>query len=524
LANPPPAATIAIDDQALRLRPPAAPERVFAVGQAVVVGRDPDCDVVIDDPLVSRHQLRFSHTGKHWTVEDLRSSRGTYMDGRRIAGRTPAEGAFTLRLGGSDAGAELEVITPGEHRVPKSKLPLLLSAVAVLVALIGGGLAVILSGGDDEQALPPVADLAMSVVLVVPLTEDGDGCGGGSGSVVADGLILTNFHVIAAKQAQKQGGTLVNCRGDVMVVAGDGRDEPPSSRHPAEVLIADPDLDLAVLRVTDDFPFPPVKLGDSDAVKAGDSMRALGYPGIGGATLTVTDGTVSGRASGGAAGEDGPWIKTDTELSHGNSGGAAFDRSGALIGVPTQVNPDVQCIEGECITFGRLNLVRPIKLAIPLIERAPDETPIPPGDPRLGVVRLEGEGGQGDAEPGTDNKADSEDGMSLLIDRVYYVDAGDQEHDVEGPIVEPVTALVIDVRYTGMENGTTVEVQWQLNGSGIPDVPVTSETWTAGSEGVGPITLTARTPPFGPGSYRVSFAVVKPSGPGIAQTFDVTAQ
>ncbi|MGZ6977408.1 MAG: FHA domain-containing protein [Acidimicrobiia bacterium] len=391
-----PAMTVAIGDRLLRLRPEGAPERVFPPGPPIVVGRDPECDIVIDDPLVSRHHVRFTYDGTHWFFEDLGSSRGTYFDGRRTTGRTRAEGAFSLWLGGIDAGAELGVVSAGEHRVRRSKLPIILSAAAIVLVLIIGVVALAVGGdsggsSDGKSALPPVKGLAKSVVLVAELTDNGDLCARGSGSILGNGLILTNFHVVAAEQFQNDSGDTINCGADIHVLAGDGQSHAPSDEHPVEVVVADPKLDLAIVRVKDDFPYPAVKMGNSSAVQTGDAMRILGYPGIGGGTLTVTDGIVSGFESERPVGNR-AWFKTDTEIARGNSGGSAFDREGRLIGIPTQSVADVDCSGDSCQTIGNLNRIRPVDFAKPLIRQAANARPIPYGSPRLDSSRLDHSG------------------------------------------------------------------------------------------------------------------------------------
>src|SRR4030065_1371770 len=78
-------------------------------------------------------------------------------------------------------------------------------------------------------------------------------------------------------------------------------------------------------------------LGDSDQVEIGDHLRVLGYPGIGGETITFTEGAVSGFTSERAV-EGRAWIKTDATIAGGTSGGMAVNSAGQLIGVPTRAS------------------------------------------------------------------------------------------------------------------------------------------------------------------------------------------
>lgn len=132
------------------------------------------------------------------------------------------------------------------------------------------------------------------------------------------------------------------------------------------MLQADYDLDLALLqiRTTDDgralpadLGLTPIPIGDSDTVQLGDEVTIIGYPSLGGSTVTLTRGIVSGYLP------DEGWIKTDAEINPGNSGGTAINRDGQLIGVPSA--------ESRAISApGKIGLVRPINLAQVLLRLA----------------------------------------------------------------------------------------------------------------------------------------------------------
>jgi serine protease Do len=142
----------------------------------------------------------------------------------------------------------------------------------------------------------------------------------GSGVIVrADGLILTNNHVVA-------GGT------DIVVALNDKRE------FKAKVLTADPRTDLAVLKIdTKGERLPIVPFGDSDAVQVGDLVLAIGDPfGVG---QTVTMGIVSAlaRTQGAAANDYQFFIQTDAAINPGNSGGALVTTDGKLAGINTAI-------------------------------------------------------------------------------------------------------------------------------------------------------------------------------------------
>ena len=155
---------------------------------------------------------------------------------------------------------------------------------------------------------------------------------------------------------------------DVILIAVTGAlDERPCEKFLAEVQVADATLDLAVLRIVSDLSGAAVKpstlnlteipQGDSDTVRVLDRVLAFGYPDIGDETLTVTAGAISGFLSQEGVTARRSWFKTDTTISFGNSGGAAVDEDGFLVGIPTQGNFD----EG-----GASAHLRPLSLALPL--------------------------------------------------------------------------------------------------------------------------------------------------------------
>jgi Do/DeqQ family serine protease len=142
--------------------------------------------------------------------------------------------------------------------------------------------------------------------------------GVGSGVIVnADGYILTNHHVID--------GAL-----EIKVELTDNR------TFTAKLVGSDPPSDLAVLKI-DAKSLPTLSLGDSDRVRVGDFVLALGNPlGIG---QTVTSGIVSakGRATGLSDGSFEDFLQTDAAINRGNSGGALVNTNGELIGINSQI-------------------------------------------------------------------------------------------------------------------------------------------------------------------------------------------
>ena len=141
----------------------------------------------------------------------------------------------------------------------------------------------------------------------------------GSGVVVRpEGIVVTNHHVIANAK-----GVLVGLSDDRIL--------------PAEILISDKRTDIAVLRLPIyGFELPYLEFGDSDRLKVGDLVLAIGNPfGIG---QTVTSGIVSALARTGVGITDLRYfIQTDAAINPGNSGGAQVTMDGKLIGINTAI-------------------------------------------------------------------------------------------------------------------------------------------------------------------------------------------
>ncbi|ARP84863.1 S1C family serine protease [Bordetella genomosp. 9] len=140
----------------------------------------------------------------------------------------------------------------------------------------------------------------------------------GSGVIVQDRYVLTNYHVVEAADA-------------IEVALPDGRETR------AEVVGADPETDLAVLRLPDQIGEVPVAtLGSDRTLKVGDIVLAIGNPfGVG---QTTTQGIVSalGRSSLGLNAYEN-FIQTDAAINPGNSGGALIDQSGNVVGINTAI-------------------------------------------------------------------------------------------------------------------------------------------------------------------------------------------
>ncbi|WP_207263018.1 Do family serine endopeptidase [Desulfovibrio sp. Huiquan2017] len=143
--------------------------------------------------------------------------------------------------------------------------------------------------------------------------------GQGSGFVISpDGLIVTNNHVI-------------NGADKVTVRFQDDKKE-----YPAEVVGADQETDLAVIKIKPDHSLPTLKFGDSDDIKVGEWVLAIGNPF--GLDNTVTAGIISAKHRIIGAGPFDNFLQTDASINPGNSGGPLLDMDGEVIGINTAIN------------------------------------------------------------------------------------------------------------------------------------------------------------------------------------------
>ncbi|MBM3991968.1 MAG: trypsin-like peptidase domain-containing protein [Planctomycetes bacterium] len=156
----------------------------------------------------------------------------------------------------------------------------------------------------------------------------------GSGTILSsDGWILTNAHVV---------GDDPNVELVVSLLVDPAR--PAVESFLARVVEIDAARDLALVQVTSGlygqplpigYALPALALGDASALGIGEPLWLLGYPATGGTGSRVTISATRGIVSGFETADFGRLVKTDAEITRGNSGGAAIDERGLLVGVPS---------------------------------------------------------------------------------------------------------------------------------------------------------------------------------------------
>ncbi len=140
----------------------------------------------------------------------------------------------------------------------------------------------------------------------------------GSGFIISeDGLILTNNHVVEKAD-------------EIRIKTLDGKE------YEAKVVGRDPKTDIALVQIKVKGNLPkPAKLGDSEAIRVGDWVIAVGNPfGLGN---TVTSGIISAKGRVIGAGQYDDFLQTDAAINPGNSGGPLFTMSGEVVGINTAI-------------------------------------------------------------------------------------------------------------------------------------------------------------------------------------------
>ncbi len=336
--------------------------------------------------------------------------------------------------------------------------------------------------GPQPVGADPAA-LARASVQLAPLMSDGFQCWTGSGTIIdPSGMILTNSHVVASEP---------DCRWESMTVAiTDRTDSPAEPTYLAEVAGFDPIIDVATLRIVSDMDGNPVNLtdlpfvnvGDSDTVEVGDALTMFGYPAIGGNTISVTNGIVSGFSREAGIDDQRAWIKTDATISGGNSGGGAIDSSGNLVGIPTtagirgELTADCRVLEDtngdgtvdgtdSCIPIGGfLNGLRPIRLAADVISavRSGDTA-----DPTIG------------ADP-VDVISTAWAGTPLFGPDVTL---GDELTEIVDTLPADSPQVCAFWEYDGMQDGALYDTVWYFDGTVIDESSSFNSTWSGGSFG-----------------------------------------
>jgi putative serine protease PepD len=349
-------------------------QRIFPLGTRVRVGRDPQLELVSANPLVSREchgVITSDATGATYTDT---SRRGTYLNGKRVRGPLRITESVVLRLGDPATGEELGITPPltsteiernRERRVLRGRFRMI-AATVVIVGAAAALAAFFLTGPGNSassQSPTPLAGgtpatvLAHAEAATVRLLQGSPTSytGWGSGDILTPtGLILTNAHV-ADPQAPglavaigEPGSQLEPNPPYLTVELTTGPSSPVVARYRAKLVAVNGYLDFAVIQIyattsgtpvnPDSLHLPYFTLGNDAAVQLDQPVTTLGFPGVAMSdSITVTNGVISTFIPDPLGHVSDPRFELETtaRIAHGNSGGAAVNNAGQLIGVPS---------------------------------------------------------------------------------------------------------------------------------------------------------------------------------------------
>jgi len=204
----------------------------------------------------------------------------------------------------------------------------------------------------------------------------------GSGVVVRqDGIVVTNYHVVTQEKPER--------------VYEDLWFTLANQRYRLQVLKFDRTHDLVLMRMTGDAAAMAavkwVELANGSKLELLDDLVIIGFPEKGGTSPTLSPGVVEGidKVNG--------WIKTDARLIHGNSGGAAVNIEGKLVGISTKVEVDRVAVDkaGSSVPIGAIGFLRSAQLVASMLADVPageesKASPEPTAPPRTAAVPAPG--------------------------------------------------------------------------------------------------------------------------------------
>lgn len=344
------------------------------------------------------------------------------------------------------------------------------------------------SGGSLDRALLSTAHL----LTLKDGTDQGASC---TGVVVGDDrTLLTNWHCVGKDAGvQSKSRALNNARGWVFVAPTRDPRQAPSFAYVARVVVGEPTLDVAVIRIFGTFtgdperpgplpdgplPLLPLPLANSDSVRLGQGVRVLGYPSLGGDTITLTEGHISGFDD--ETGDGVPdAFKTDAEVNHGNSGGLAINDQGQHIGIPTWARTDEK-------GSGKISRIRMINAAVPYVQQAlalpaptlaDAQTPAQP--PGLGTS----------AAPSTP-VAPRPAGTGQVGPVTFRADASGPVPPAGTPLPSGLKQVVAQAPFQGMTSGADWGSVWTYQGQTAAGA-TRGTAWTLGRDGTLQDTLSA---------------------------------
>ncbi|MFH1564769.1 MAG: trypsin-like peptidase domain-containing protein [bacterium] len=204
----------------------------------------------------------------------------------------------------------------------------------------------------------PKADAHKAIVKIksYALNEDNELAlfSSGSGVIInSSGIVLTNQHVVILEDdfdnTERESSYIICLTEEI--------NKEPECKYTGKLIASNKDLDVALLKIeniagySNKNTFSFLNLNASDSTSVNNEVTALGYPSIGGDTITITKGVISGKENK----YNKNWLKTDAIISYGSSGGAAIDSSAGIIGITSSAHSDTLGSLGYIINVTSLN-------------------------------------------------------------------------------------------------------------------------------------------------------------------------
>ncbi len=360
----------------------------------------------------------------------------------------------------------------------------------LLVTILLFGLSLFPGSVDAQQQSQDLDRIQRATVFIMQAQNVGDElivtCVGSGTIVSRSGLIITNAHNTLQDTA---------CPGETLIIAMTiTPGEPPVPKYRAEIAQADPGLDLALLRISQELDgrliegnslaLPFVELADSDTTQLDQTITVVGSPGIGSEAVGIARGTIVGFTAE-PRGADKAWIKTSAVIPGTMSGGGAYNQQGQLIGIPTTapitaLSTDTTCQPLQdtnrdglvnssdiCIPVGGfINGLRPSSFARPLLRGASLGLAVTTPDP-----------------PGSQfHRAGAPEFKNLFF--APSVNEAGMPTSVIGSLPAGSTGLYLFFDYVNMSPETVYELRVTTNGIPNPTFSLAPVRWSGGENGI----------------------------------------
>ena len=344
----------------------------------ITIGRSSENTFIIQDDTVSSNHAVIEVVDGFQALVDLGSSNGTFVNGSRIS-------RHLLEIGDEIKFGESKFVWNGfEIRERSEPFPLLKSpngpespmrlsewkwvvSRPLVWSFFTFGVLVLVTTlffvRNNGSLLISADELAKRTVYVEMYNSDDEACWSGSGAVVLYGTyVITNEHVAMPDDTDPDSTDCTRLR--IGIVEKSSAE--PTKFFAASVVQSSKSYDLALLKMDlkGSEPLIPFVIREEE-LGLDIPIRVIGFPGIGGGTVTLTNGVTSGIDDS----ESADFYKISATINHGNSGGPVVDADGNLVAIATAFMPvGIDCVKKDCVADGvGLGLARPIRYAMPFL-------------------------------------------------------------------------------------------------------------------------------------------------------------